>query len=67
MRAGAGIGVVQRPVGLADERLVPVLPDLVVAEMETRIVVHEDLRDLPKVRAAFDHLVEEFSRFCRQA
>jgi hypothetical protein len=48
VRAGAGIGVVQRPVGLSDERLVPVLPDLVVGEMETRIVVHEDLRDLPR-------------------
>jgi hypothetical protein len=51
VRAGAAIGVVQRAVGLADERLVPVLPNLLVAQMETRIVVHEDLRDLPKVRA----------------
>lgn len=60
VRAGLGIGVVQRPVGLADPALVPVLPDLVLAELATWIVAHEDLRRLPRVRTAFDHLAGEF-------
>lgn len=63
VRAGLGIGVVQQPVGLADMGLVPVLPDLVVAELGYWIVTHEDLRGVPRVRAAFDHLVKEFGRY----
>lgn len=67
VRAGLGIGVVQRPVGHADPRLVPVLPDLIVAELGYWIVTHEDLRAVPRVRAAFDHLVEEFGDYTRAA
>ena len=64
-RAGFGIAVVQRPIGLRDPRLTPVLPDLEVATMETWIVTHEDLRNVPRVRAVFDHLVEAFGRFAQ--
>lgn len=59
-RAGLGIAVVQRPIGLSDPRLRPVLPDLLIANLETWIVTHEDLRELPRVRAVFDHLAESF-------
>jgi DNA-binding transcriptional LysR family regulator len=62
-RAGLGIAVVQRPVGLGCPDLRPVLPDVVPARLETWIVTHEDLRDLPRVRAVFDHLVDEFAAF----
>jgi DNA-binding transcriptional LysR family regulator len=64
-RAGLGIAVVQRPVGLADPDLVPVMPDLVVGTIAIFLVTHRDLRDVPRVRAAFDHLAEEFARYVR--
>lgn len=63
VRVGLGIGAVQQSVGLSDAALVPVLPDLVLAEFGYWIVTHEDLRGVPRVRAAFDHLVEEFGRY----
>jgi len=57
-RAGAGIAVTQVPVGEADARLVRVLPRFVVAKLGVWIVMHEDLRQLPIIRAVFDALVE---------
>jgi DNA-binding transcriptional LysR family regulator len=62
-RAGLGIALIQRPIGLADPRLCPVLPDLSVAKLDTWIVMHENLRELPRVRAVFDHLADAFSRY----
>jgi DNA-binding transcriptional LysR family regulator len=66
-RAGVGIAVAQRPIGRADPLLRPVLPDLEIATLDTWIVTHEDLRNVPRVRAVFDHLVAEFIRFAREA
>jgi DNA-binding transcriptional LysR family regulator len=66
-RAGLGIAVVQRPIGRADPRLAPVLPDLVINRLDTWIVTHGDLRQVPRVRAAFDHLVEAFTAYVRDA
>ena len=63
IRAGLGIGVVQRPVALADPALCAVLPDLVVTTLDTWIVTHENLRGLPRVAALFDHLVAAFRAF----
>jgi DNA-binding transcriptional LysR family regulator len=62
-RAGLGIAVVQRRIGLADPRLHPVLPELAIGRLDTWIVTHENLRELPRVRAVFDHLVEAFQHF----
>jgi len=64
-RAGLGIAVVQRPIGLADPLLRAVLPSMTIASMDTWIVTHENLRGLPRVSAVFDHLVEAFARFAR--
>jgi DNA-binding transcriptional LysR family regulator len=66
-RAGLGVAVVQRPIGCADPRLLPVLPALNVAALDTWIVTHENLRNVPRVRAVFDHLVEAFARYARNA
>jgi DNA-binding transcriptional LysR family regulator len=63
VRAGLGIGVVQRAIGRREPALVQVLPDLALGNLETWIVTHEDLRDTPRVRAVFDHLVEEFDAY----
>lgn len=62
-RAGLGIAVVQVPIGRADPLLRPVLPEIQVATLDTWIVTHQDLRNVPRVRAVFDHLVTAFSDF----
>lgn len=64
-RAGLGVAVVQRPAGLADPLLAPVLPDLALGSLPIWVVTHRDLRDVPRVRAAFDHLVDEFTTYTR--
>ncbi|WP_218036453.1 LysR family transcriptional regulator [Sphingobium sp. EM0848] len=64
-RAGLGIAVAQRPIGLSDPALRPVLPGLPLPDLDTWIVMHEDLRETPRVRALFDHLVREFQAYCR--
>jgi DNA-binding transcriptional LysR family regulator len=64
-RAGLGIAAVQRPIGLAEPELRAVLPELVLASLDVWIVTHEDLRDLPRVRETFDHLVAEFTGYTR--
>lgn len=62
-RAGLGIAVVQRPLGLSDPRLQPVLPGLAIPNLDTWLVTHNDLRQLPRVRAVFDHLAEAFRAY----
>lgn len=64
-RAGLGLALVQRPVGLADPMLHPVLPDLAFGNLDTWIVTHENLRELPRVRAVFDCLAGAFQLFAR--
>jgi DNA-binding transcriptional LysR family regulator len=66
-RAGLGIAVVQRPIGLADPLLRPVLPEVPIGVLDTWIVTHENLRELPRVRAVFDHLAAAFRSFGRVA
>ena len=67
IRAGLGIGIAQLPIGMADTTLRCILSGLVVHRMDSWIVAHEDLRHVPRVRAAFDHLVAEFTRYCAGA
>jgi DNA-binding transcriptional LysR family regulator len=62
-RAGLGIAIVQRPIGQSDSRLQEVLPDLPIALLETWIVTHEDLRNVPRVRVVFDCLVDYFDAY----
>lgn len=63
VKAGLGIGVIQRAIGDRDPALRAVLPDVAVGALETWIVMHEDLRDIPRVRAVFDHLAAEFDAY----
>lgn len=64
-RAGLGIAVVQRPAGLVDPTLRPVLPELVLARLPLWLVAHRNLLDVPRVRAVFDHLAEDMGRYVR--
>lgn len=60
-RAGMGIAVAQLPLGLADPRLVRVLPDLQAGELPVWVVTHDNLRAVPRVRAVIDALVAAFT------
>lgn len=64
-RAGLGLVVMPRPVGLADPRLAAVLPETVLGTLAVHLVTHRDLLAVPRIRAAFDHLAHELARFCR--
>lgn len=66
-RAGLGIAVAQRPVGASDPGLIPILPDVDIAVLETWIVTHENLAKVPRVRAVFDSLVESFQIMSRRS
>lgn len=56
LRAGMGIGACQQGVAAADPLLLPVLPELTVAEVPIWIAMHEDRRRLRRLRLLFDHL-----------
>jgi DNA-binding transcriptional LysR family regulator len=58
IRAGAGIGMCQVPLGRRDGNLVRVLPKMVSLPLETWVTMHEDLRGAPRCRVTFDALVE---------
>ncbi|GAB0113658.1 LysR family transcriptional regulator [Acidisoma sp. C75] len=57
LRAGCGIGACQRPIAAADPALIPVLPEIDVAEVGIWVTMHEDRRSLKRLRLLFDHLV----------
>ena len=63
LRAGFGIGYCQTGIGLAVPELVPVLPGFVLARVGIWVVMHEDLRAMRRLRALFDHLVGELTRY----
>ena len=60
IRAGFGIGATHIAIGRREPDLVAVLPGFVIHRYESWIVMHEDLKRLARVRAVFDHLVEQF-------
>lgn len=57
IRSGAGIGICQMPLAQREPVLVPVLHDQFSMQLDTWITMHEDLRNSPRCRAAFDALV----------
>jgi DNA-binding transcriptional LysR family regulator len=58
IRAGYGIGICQVGLAVRDPALVHLLPDVFALNMETWVVMHEDLRRSVRTRALFDHLAE---------
>jgi DNA-binding transcriptional LysR family regulator len=56
IRAGYGIGICQVGLAARDPALIHLLPDAFVLNMETWVVMHEDLRRSVRTRALFDHL-----------
>lgn len=58
IRAGFGIGICQCPIARRDRQLVHLLPDAFALELDTWLVMHEDLRTSRRVRLLYDHLVQ---------
>nr|WP_319485182.1 LysR family transcriptional regulator [uncultured Cohaesibacter sp.] len=65
--AGLGIAYLQVPIGRRHPSLRQVLLDIPPYALDTWIVTHEDLRHEPRIRAAFDCLVEGFSSYVRKS
>lgn len=57
LRAGIGIAPCQRVIAARDPNLVPILEGQFPLSLEMWVVMHEDLRADPRLRALFDHLV----------
>lgn len=58
IRAGAGIGLCQTPLGRRYPDLVEVLPGRLQLPLETFVVMHENVKTTPRCRVTFDALVE---------
>jgi len=58
IRAGGGIGMCQKALGARDPELVPLLSDQLDVKLMTFLVMHENLRMVPRCRVAFDALAE---------
>ena len=62
IRNGAGLGVLPCFAGDRDAGLVRVTPPLTEISSTQHIIVHEDLRRVPSIRAVMDELVDLFKR-----
>jgi DNA-binding transcriptional LysR family regulator len=62
IRSGAGIGVCQAPIAARDPQLMRVLSQEIAIPLETWLVMHEDLRNSARCRAAFDALLQGLLR-----
>lgn len=66
VRAGLGIGVCQAPLSYHPVPLVRVFPSFRL-DLPAWITMHEDLRDVRRVRLVFDHLVAHLQRYAARA
>ncbi|WP_370677043.1 LysR family transcriptional regulator [Pleomorphomonas sp. PLEO] len=66
IRAGFGIGICQTTIAEADPNLRRVLPDAFSLDLETWVVMHEDLSGSLRCRAVFDVLVTELTVLARR-
>jgi DNA-binding transcriptional LysR family regulator len=57
--SGAGVAMLPRYVADQEMSLTPVLPDVAKATQAYHMVVHADLRDLPRVRAAANFIAKK--------
>ncbi len=57
LRAGLGICACQPAIAARDPNLVPILQDQFAFDLEVWVVMHEDLKQVRRMRLLFDHLV----------
>ena len=67
IRAGFGIGVCQVPLAARSPELVRVLADELRLDLDTWIVMHEDLRSSPRCRVVLDALVDGLATYTSDA
>jgi DNA-binding transcriptional LysR family regulator len=67
IRSGAGIGVCQAAIARRDDSIVRILPRQFSLQLETWITMHEDLRNSPRCRVAFDALVKGLQPYIAQS
>jgi DNA-binding transcriptional LysR family regulator len=65
IRSGAGIGVCQAAIARRDASIVRLFPRHFSLQMETWITMHEDLRNSPRCRVAFDALVKGLQQYVK--
>ena len=65
IRAGFGVGWIQHGIARRDPNLVHVLDRAVEFELETFVVMHEDLKANRRMRLMFDHLVAGLTDYVR--
>lgn len=65
IRAGLGIGMCQHAIAAREPDLVEVLPGTLDLALETFVVMHENLKTVPRFRATFDALVAGIDAWIR--
>lgn len=65
LRAGAGIGGMQRQLAARDKALLPVLHAAIRLPLEMWLVMHEDLRTNRRVRLIYDLLLDALTRYVK--
>lgn len=63
LRSGAGIGVCNVQLAKRNAALVRLLPKSFALQLETWVTMHEDLRNVPRCRAAFGALVVALEQY----
>ncbi len=66
IRAGCGIGGVQRQLAARDPQLIPIMPEQFLIPMEMWLVTHEDVINTRIIRLLFDHLAGHLKTFVDQ-
>jgi DNA-binding transcriptional LysR family regulator len=65
LRAGAGIGGLQRQLAACDRSLLPVLHGAIRLPLEMWLVMHEDLRTTRRVRLVYDRLADGLTAYAK--
>ena len=63
IRAGYGIGVCQCAIARRDRHLVHLLPEAFAFDLDTWLVMHEDLKASRRTRLLFDHLAQALGTY----
>ncbi|WP_224991455.1 LysR family transcriptional regulator [Acinetobacter pittii] len=63
VKAALGVGFIQCPIANQCPELVQLLPDLEIQRYDLWLVIHEDFRQIPKIRALFDYLAQAFAEY----
>ncbi|WP_229679352.1 LysR family transcriptional regulator [Dyella caseinilytica] len=67
IRAGYGIGICQIGIARRDSNLIHLLPGRFTLQMDTWVVMHEDLRRSVRTRALYDHFCVALSEYAAQS